>query len=475
MTRLRNIGPEGHILAIGHLLFAGLFVLASIHHVERCIHVDSANQIFKWVQLDGVEVEAYRFAAIFPQLIVKVVRLFSVDLNTLLWVASVAHVLVPYIIFVLTAHVFRTPWIAAGCALAAVLCTRLTFYGIVLEANYLLCYPFLLAGVIHGPLRKGATAGTLLILALALFLVLAVHPVGFLVALFVIVLLWPRLPEQRTILVILGSVTVLWGGLARFLLPPSGYESGLYTAAAEGLDQVHRVSKLPSFDFLVGHTWHYTTHYLPLWALLVVLSVLLIRRRDIRVLAITWAGVVGYTALNVFTYHAGETAMMMEKNFLPLATLVALPLLLAVGDLRSRWQSWAAVAFLAVSFIQFRGISFASKPARERVMKIGALVSEVRARGVRKAVVLERTLDEGGLHIHWALAFETMLYSAREGAESCVTVISSTDPPVIPPGKNVELSPFDARFNASDLDKRYFQLPETAYVLIPDLDAGHLR
>ena len=50
-------------ILIGHLLFIGLAILAILHWRERVVHVDSAYQIFKWVQKGGVEVEAHRFGA----------------------------------------------------------------------------------------------------------------------------------------------------------------------------------------------------------------------------------------------------------------------------------------------------------------------------------------------------------------------------------------------------------------------------
>lgn len=457
-----SAGASFHLL-IGHVLFIGLLVLAWKHFPERTIHVDSANQILKWVQQDGVEVEVYRYPAVLPQLLVKLFRGADASLGLLLLVASLAHVLVPYLIFLLAAHVWRVPWVAAAAALAAVLCTRLTFYGIVLEANYLLCYPFLLAAVLHGPLRARATPGSMALAVLALFLVVAVHPVGFLLALFVIALFFPQLPDRRQFLLGMAAATVVWGLFGRMLLPPSAYEAGLYGSVAHGIRQLDEAAGWPSLDFLLGHTWRDTTHYLPMWLLLGTVATLLVLRKHWWSAVVVVVGAVGYAVLNIITYHAGESAMMMEKNFVPLATIVSLPLMLELERSSAAVRRWSVWPFLLVVFIQFRGIAFAARPAGERLALVRELVAELRAAGVPKALVPGERLDAAGLHIHWALGSETLLASALDGPAHCVTAVVDGTTAQDPDGSGVRLGPFNNDLAPELLDARYFSLPGSAY------------
>lgn len=460
MKRLRKIRATDAYVLLGHALFAGLFILAYIHFRERVIHVDSALQIFKWVQKPGVEVEAYRFSAVFPQLLVKLAKGLGVGLEGLLHIASLGHVLVGYIIFVLAAHLWRVGWVAAAGVLAAVLCTRLTFYGIVLEANYLISYPFLLAAVLEGPARRGRAWPTWCLLFFALALVLLVHPVGFLIALFVLALFYFARPTLRPELLVLSGVSILWGVLGRKLLPPSGYESDLYAATLEGLKSLGRLGEMPSMDFLLGHSWNYTTHYLPTWILLATALVLLARQRAWALFGITLAGTLGYTALNVVTYHAGEVAVMMEKNFLPLATLIALPLMFAVSQRSTRWQAWAVLPFALVVFLQFRGIAFAARPAHSRLVAIERVVQELRAADLRKAVLNDE--QTRGIGVVWALPFETLLISSLDGEGQGVTA-TVTDGTFEPEGDGVYLAPWNTDLPVEELDPRYFQLPQGPY------------
>jgi len=422
--------PGSLALLLGHLLFFGLFALAFIHMPARVVHVDSAFQIFKWIHVPGVGVEAHRFTAVVPQLLVKAVATTGAPLKVLLTVASLAHVLVPYVIFLIIAYALRLTWIAMALVLAQVLCTRLTFYGIVLEANYLLSYPFLLAAVLSGPLARSQRPAVLLAALGSLFLVLLVHPVGFLVALFVLAFVRLRNVSTNKWIHALMAVALLWPVAARFLFPPTAYEADLYASSNSGLASFGQFFQLPGWRYLVDHTFNYTTSYLAFWCCATALFVLQIRRRAFLQLGLCLAALAGYIALNVITYHQGETAMMMEKNFVPLAVFVALPLMLYLEPATDR-QRWSVlVPFVLVLFIQFRGISFASRPANERLALIQQVVDDRHTYGTPKACATHEQLDAMGLHIHWAMAFETLLLSSLDGPEHSVSVVvRDTCPP----------------------------------------------
>jgi len=423
VKELRYIrAPQAHLL-LGHLLFFGLFALAFIHMPARVVHVDSAFQIFKWIHVPGVGVEAHRFTAVVPQLLVKTVATTGAPLKVLLTVASLAHVLVPYVIFVVIAHVLRLTWIAMALVLAQVLCTRLTFYGIVLEANYLLSYPFLLAAVLSGPLVRSPRPAVLLAALGALFLVLLVHPVGFLVALFVLVFVRLRNGSAAKWIHALIAVALLWPLVGRLLFPPTAYEADLYSSSNTGLASIGHFFQLPGWRYLVDHSFNYTTSYVPFWCCVLLLFVLQIRRRAYVELGLCLAAIIGYVALNVITYHQGETAMMMEKNFVPLAVFVALPLMLHLEAATTRQRWFAVVPLTFILFIQFRGISFASRPANERLALIQQVVDDCHANGSPKACATPAQLDARGLHIHWAMAFETLLLSSLQGPENSVSVV----------------------------------------------------
>lgn len=464
MSSERNAPVLRAYLLLGHLLFFGLFALAYLHMPTRVVHVDSAFQIFKWIHVPGVGVEAHRFTAVVPQLLVKAVATTGAPLQVLLTVASLAHMLVPYVLFVLIAHWLRQPWIALGLVLAQVLCTRLTFYGIVLEANYLLSYPFLLAAVVSGPLMVSRKPLVLLAVLAALFLVLLVHPVGFIAAVFVLVLMHVRGHTARPVLLALIGLSAAWPLIFRVLFPPTAYEADLYASTGTGLASITSFFALPGWRFLIDHTVHFTTHYVAFWVVLLALLIVLLRQRAFLELSWIIVSVAGFIALHVLTYHAGETAMMMEKNFVPMAAFVGLPLLLRFERLSPRNAWLALIPFTVVLFLQFRGISFASRPTGERLAKIRVLVDELHAKEVRKACATPEQLDAQGLHIHWAMAFETLLLSALDGREASVTVVVREECP--PHTTTADLSGLLPEGELCGNGTSWFRLPVGPYTVL---------
>jgi hypothetical protein len=415
------IQPARAFLVAGHALFLALCILSLVHWRERTMQLDSACQIFKWINNHGVQVEAHRYAAILPQLLVKALATTGASLSVLLKTASLAHVLVPWMIYAIIAHVLRRPWIAVAAALCAVLCTRLAFYGPVLEAHYLLSYPLLFAAFLDadqdGRGRTWTRAGTIISLAA----VLLVHPVGALVALFVLAVFLAR-AQERKFLFVLAALTIVWVLAGRYVFPPTAYEQGFYSAVGLGLSSFALGASQPAFDFLIGHSWSYTTHYLALWAVLIVLAVVLVRSRAWKLLALVLVSVLGFILLHAAAYHAGETAMMMEKNFLPLAVLVILPLALELGAMNERVIRWSFIPFVLVLFLQFRGIAFASRESHARLVRIAELVEQARAQDISNGLIADSVCDAHGLHIHWAMAYETLLVSAVDAPERAVLI-----------------------------------------------------
>ncbi len=456
-------------LLLGHAVFFTLFVLGWQHAEARMIHVDSAWQFFKWINVDGVQVEAHRYSAVLPQFVIKLLLICGASLKTLVIAASEAHVLVGYAVFLICAYLWRAPKAALGCALATVLCTRLAFYGPVLEANYLTCYPFLLLGWLeargesHGAWSE-AIACTLLLVALV------VHPVGWVVMGALLAFQYVQTPTQRPLLRWLIGVCLLWAALGRLLLPPSPYESGLYSAVLANVQDVSHWAGWSSVEFLVGHTWSYTTHFLPVWILMAMLVMALARERKGPELLVVLLGWLGFIMLNVFTYAQGETAVMMEKNFVPLATLVAVPAVGSMMNVRGPWRSAVLCLFALVVFVKLRDISFAARPMEERLATIGSLVEDARAQGIRKAVSGHDELVQRGLGVHWALAFETLLCSSLETPAASTTVLCASENSGWDHTEGVDLGVFGSEVMPGSLNTHYFNLPIGAYrrLSLPD-------
>ena len=427
--------PERHfrlaLLLLGHGVFLSLLALAWKYAFIRSTSGDTAFQVFQWITQPGWDIEAHRYTAIVPQACVKFFALFGPDLRTLLLIASLAHVCVGYGIFLVCAHMWKAPVAAFGCAVAAVLCSRLAFYSPVLEANYLLCYPFLLIGFIernargdHFPPWKVAMAGALLLVPLI------VHPVGWMVMLFCAVFMfmlgWLRGRTFATLL----TLTASWPLIARWLFPPTGYEVEQYDAVGTGLQQLGSIASWGSWEFLSIHTFSASTTYLPALIVLVVLASgwLLLERPGIALISL--GGPLAFLFVFLVTFHKGNSAVMQDRGVLPLATIIALSgAALVVRTESPRLRTATIILAALVLFVKIRDVSFASRPFVKQFAATEELIALADEQGVARGIVDCQRLRERDVEISWAFPVETLLRSALRGPEMGRVLVCSDNLP----------------------------------------------
>ena len=427
--------PERHfrtaLLLIGHGVFLSLLALAWKYALVRSTWGDTAFQTFQWISQPGWDIEAHRYTAIVPQAAVKFFALFGPDLRTLLVVGSLAHVLVAYAIYALCAHVWRAPVAAFGCAVAAVLCSRLAFYSPVLEAGYLLSYPFLLIGFVeHHAGVDRLPWWKVLVGLLLLWVALTVHPVGWMVMLFCVVFMYALGWLRKGMFVRLTLLTALWPLIARWLFPPTGYEQEQYDAVSKGFQKLGSFASWGSWQFLSIHTMGSSNTYLPaLIVLVLVVSGWAIQRKAWYAF-LTLAGSMAYVAVFLVTFHTGNSAVMQDRGVLPLATILALPAaacMVRLGQPRARPPVLLLAAL--VLFIKVRDVSFASRSFVDQYRVTKELIALAADQGIDRAVVDCQRIRELGVEIAWAFPVETLLRSAVEGPDQGRVLVCSDQLP----------------------------------------------
>lgn len=453
------------LLVLAHGVFIALLTLAWEHAMIRSTFGDTAFQVFQWISQPGWDIEAHRYTAIIPQACVKFFALLGTDLHTLLVVASLAHVLVGYVIFVLCAHVWRSHFAAVGCALAAVLCSRLAFYSPVLEANYLLCYPFLLVGFVEH--RKGTAGSTALAGASAcglLLIPLIVHPTGWMVMLFCVAFMAILGWIQRGLMVVLLLLNVAWPAIAHGLFPPTGYEQEQYGAIAVGLRNIGAMAQWGSSEFLAIHTFSASTTYLP--ALLMLLAVVtgwILSGQRWAALA-TLGGALAFLLAYLVTYHAGNSAVMQDRGILPVATIISISAsaLLARLD-RPAWRPTTLILLTVVFFIKVRDVSFASRPFKGQLSAVEALIHLADEQGIVRGIVDHRSLQQNGVEDSWAFPVETLLRSAARGPEYGRILVCSDRMPPASEVANGQIPVLQFRMDPGANGNRYFGMGDPSY------------
>ncbi len=418
------------LLVLGHAVFIALAGLALEHAVLRTTQGDTAFQVFQWISQPGWDIEAHRYSATLPQAAVKFTALFGADLCTLLHVASLAHVLVGYGVFVLCAHVWKAHAAALGCAIAALLCTRLTFYSPVLEANYLLCFPFLTAGFAAS--RAGhswpgwAMAAVVALTLAALF----AHPMGWMVMLFIAAWLFVTKQAPLRPSLVLLALALAWPFISRVLFPPTGYELDQYDKVIRGLHQFCTFCHWASWHFLLDHTFTISTVYLPAFAALLATIIGWCVLREYRTALLMLAGTLAFLMVYLVTFHEGESAIMMDRGVLPVATFIAL----GAGGLllRIRARAWRVAGLVATAVVlvaKFRDVSFASRPFSNNMAATNELILLAEEQDIPRGIVNCDHLRSRGVDVTWAFAAETLLRSAVNGPEHGRILICGDTPP----------------------------------------------
>ncbi len=458
---------------LGHGVFISLLALAWKHALLRSTYGDSAFQIFNWIAKPGWDIEAHRYTAILPQAAVKLFALFPVNLHTLLLVASLAHALVPYSVFALCAYMLKAPRAALGCVIAAVLCTRLTFYDPVLESNYLLTFPFLLFGFIERRALDERWSAWHIVVAFALLLVpLIVHPIGWTVMLFGMVFLFVEGMLPRRPAFMLGACTLAWPLIARWIFPPTGYELSQYALMGEGFHQLRSFGAWGSVDFLVQHSFFASNTYLPaLLSLLFVVISLWAMKRKVSA-SLTFLGAIAFIAMYLITFHAGDAAALMDRGILPLATIIALPFASLVitteEGLEATWPVKWTVPILTILTIviltKLRDVSFASRPYQHRYDGMLTLMHRMDEQGITKAIVSPEQLQENNVDAGWALSSEALLISAVRGADSTRYILSEDMTKWVHTIHNGDLVIGDWVYHITQKDEQWFRPPIGPYV-----------
>ena len=129
MKEIKNLTlPKNIVDLISYAGFGVLFILSIVLWKERIIHVDTAFQVFKWINFEKINIEASRYAAIFPQLIPLIFIKLGSSLRTILIVSSLSFTLMQFIVFLIIRYGYKDILSSFGLVLSLVICTALNFY-----------------------------------------------------------------------------------------------------------------------------------------------------------------------------------------------------------------------------------------------------------------------------------------------------------------------------------------------------------
>jgi hypothetical protein len=191
-------------------------------------------------------------------------------------------------------------------------------------------------------------------------------------------------------------------------------------------------------------------------------------------LALAWTALSfgGTLFIQLLAFNRGDSEVMMEKNFVPLTFLVALPVLVMVlphyREQLSRWKILVPALLIAAGFISiWKGRHW---PVN-RLAHMDTLLELAERTPGRKFYIHAQELDPMQTGPDWSYGCATMLNSAQAGPDRAINIYPCHDSTACADLSDTHriflLVPFFREHDHAWLNSDYFRLPTEPYRHLP--------
>ncbi|MCC7299121.1 MAG: hypothetical protein IT244_12370 [Bacteroidia bacterium] len=255
----------------------------------------------------------------------------------------------------------------------------------------------------------------------------------------------------------------------KYLFHNSGYEN----------DILGRIDIANIKGIFNSWTWHYFTgHFFSIFAIptmAFVAGIILIQKFYPRInLFVILLAAIGAVMSIVFIFTVGDSNLMMEKNFAPVALLLFIPLLSLNSE---AWEMRLPVVLFAVLvsafgiFSHYQSGDFYSK----RLKNLDSLIQQY---AVEKNLVYDSTLNPEQWRVTWALPYETLLRSAaRKDLHKRICTVKSIntkpDSALIYSNNLFYGAPFAYKINTDTMNLNYFKFSKNSSYHLDSIALKH--
>lgn len=464
MTESTTKNPNGSYPKLVWWIWGVLLVIALIWAEERILYQDTAYGMFRLANLQ-LPIEHGRWGMwplVFPAWCAAYLKL---PLEWVMAVLSVSSILIPlaasYIIYKIDRgnQLYLLP-------LFIIVATGSEWYYLgIAEMVPALCYcSIFIAALIKAENFKSVYFSlSILLLGTAFF----THPgvLPFLVFSAVFVSLYRNKWLGITTLIFIAFFALA----KKFIFHNSGYEN----------DILGRID-VANFQGIFGSwTWHYFTgHFFSMFAIptMAFIAGIIIIQKHFPPSHFIVVSIAAFGAILsiVFIYTVGDSNLMMEKNFAPVALLLFIPLLSIQSEI---WQMRLPVVLFSVLvsgigiFFHFYSGEFYSK----RLKQLDGLIQQC---AVEKNLIYDSTLNTETWRVTWALPYETLLRSAahKELHKNICTIKpinNAPDSALIFSSNLFYGAPFAYKINTDTLNLHYFKFNKNSSYHLDSIALKH--
>lgn len=395
-------------ITLGHLSFLILLIASVYYFKERILYADSAFYLFKCINFEKINVEAYRYGATLPQIPVLLAMKFGASLKSLIMIFSAAFIALYFIIFLLCIKLFKNTAAGLSIIFTLIMCISESFFFPVTETQQSLVFAVLLFAILQYPSFRYSWVQILLASIVITFSFLA-HPVALYPITFIIGYSAIDKKQLRSFMPYILLVLIIGMAVVKIMLTDeNSYEGNLFS---EFLKSPSVILDLPNF---YSTNWFIKRIFgLYLWVLIfeLILFVYLILKKEYLKLAWQLGFSLFFLAISLLTYNKGYSDMLMERAFMPLALLTSIPLLNEIIEHDKRHKI-LKLSFLSLIIIfSFNTIYLQGKVFRDRTRFNLEVLTKTAKLPNRKFIV-----ESGELQKHhytgWSYAFETLMLSS---------------------------------------------------------------
>jgi hypothetical protein len=442
----------------GFTAFLYYLILALIFWKERMFHADSALYLFEILN-NEIPFLGPRPGAVLTEAIPIIAHRAGASANMVGMLYSVSFPLVFGFMMILTYSLVKKVWVFPVFIFSVLLSTRSTFFNPVNETflAMVLCaaaYSCLIEGI-----RKNETRLLVWGTGISLF-ALVTHPVSALIMSLLGMYLLHRayISKQKIALPVVYLTAML------------GFVGFSYVFARDAISDA-QAPVAPeqgnmAWHFFQHHILDYSTHYLALVIVFAGIAAYLIFRGQWKLLVVLMMAGSGIAALNLFVYENGESALVLEKGWLPLGLMVMAVLPFVFSIRKARLMTVMLAVACVAAFLRFQDIG---KMSATYTNRLEYLSSVARDNG-NKVIALPGQLDMGRVLIPWNTGIETLLYSMSKGEQPATLFIASAPVPDywLTDSTLFLGQAFDPVFHISELNPALFFNLEGKYTLYHD-------
>jgi len=458
-------------ILLGHLSFFVLLVASVYYYKERILFADSAFQFFKIVNFEKINVEAFRYGAILPELPLLLAMKLGVSLKLLIITYSAAFIALYYIVFLLCIRLLKNTPAGLSIILVLIMCISESFFYPVTETHQSLVFSVLLFAILQYESFRNSLVQILLASAVVIVSFLA-HPVAIYPLTFIIGYNAIDKKQLRSIVPYALLVLVIGLAVAKVMLTDeNSYEGKFFSELLKSPSIIFDLPFAYSTKFLIKRIFG-----LYLWVAILELILILHLILKKEYLKLSWQlGISGFFLIvTLLTYNKGDSDMLMERAFMPLALLVSIPLLKEMLENNNQYRMFKLIALTLIIIVSLNRINTQGKVFRERARFSQELMAKTAKLPNRKFIVASSELQKHH-YTYWSHSFETLILSSITANIPTQTIYPANDISQLTKytenANNVFLgADFWLEWNIDNLNPKYFNLSKDLSYAIVKID-----